>query len=50
MQLSELDPAIFRRLTLHLVGEEQFRLDPASSILKTFDWVNRVITDASTEC
>jgi hypothetical protein len=45
MHLSELDPAIFRKLSLRLVGEEQFRLDPAGSILRTFDWVNRVIND-----
>jgi hypothetical protein len=45
MQLSELDPVIFRKLTLHLVGEEQFHLDPAGSVLRAFDWSNRVITD-----
>jgi hypothetical protein len=45
MQLPELDPTIFRKLALHLVGEEQFHLDPAGSILKTFDWLNRVITN-----
>jgi hypothetical protein len=45
MQLSELDPAIFRKLTVHLVGEEQFQLDPAGSALQTFDWLNRVIGD-----
>ena len=43
MQLSELDPAIFRKLTVHLVGEEQFQLDPAGSVLQTFDWLSRVI-------
>jgi hypothetical protein len=45
MELSELDPGTFRKLTVWLVGEEQFRLDPAGSVLKTFDWLNRVITD-----
>src|SRR5262245_57722929 len=45
MQLSELDPGIFRRLTLHLVGEQQFKSDPAGSVLKTFDWLDRVVTD-----
>src|SRR5262249_8862052 len=49
MELSELNPGIFRKLTIHLVGEQQFRSDPAGSALKTFEWLHRVIADDETQ-
>jgi hypothetical protein len=45
MQLSELDPVVFKKLTVHLVGEQQFRADPVGSTLRTFEWLERVVSD-----